>query len=268
MMRAFCAGAAFLLMLSIAFAQTLIVPGVSYEDSLQPGGGHLYSFNVSQSTRQVVITVTVSTGTYAPNILVGVDYVPHEQFYEMSSQGASRENYISALATDYVFWAGEWYILLQSGDTANITYNFRVNAYACINNCSARGVCEPATGTCACYGEYSGTDCSIQPFVSSLPVNFTENVGPDGDWDVFRLELPRRYAYATRHLYALCVVWLFVCLLSMDGISYFSFSFADVVLLGGSLLIRFIPICLWNFTRLRRLYPLSLLYGPIVRKKF
>lgn len=182
-------------------AQFQIEPGILYEDVLQPGTAHYYNFTVGPNVRHAVVSATALSGVYAPNILVGIDYVPDERHAEMSSQASSAENYISVVSSDYVFWSGQWILSLVSSDTTNVTFRFSVNLYECINNCTARGSCHADSGLCSCFGEYSGTDCSIEPFITALPANFSDNVGPDGDWDVFRLELPARYAYATRHLY-------------------------------------------------------------------
>jgi hypothetical protein len=180
-----------------------IQPSVLYTDSLPPGEGHLFAINITRPVRQVIISVeTEHESSLAPNIFVGFRYEPTSTQYDAQSQAVASGNYLNMLLIDYVQWEGEWVILLEAQSAAPdaVPFSLWVYAYECLNNCSGKGRCEPQSGVCVCDGERTGADCSIEPEVSALPATLTGDVGPDGDWDVYRLEVPPHYGASMRTL--------------------------------------------------------------------
>jgi hypothetical protein len=179
-----------------------VEPGILYTQELAAQQQVTFTFNVTNLIRHVVIaTESLTPFSNAPNLFIGIRFVPDELLYDKQSQGLAVENTISLLAADFLAWEGEWFITIEpSGGTA-VNFTFAIGAYECVNNCSGHGVCDVPSGLCACDAQRTGPDCTVEILPVTLPAVLEGDVGPDYDWDVYRLEIPPRYASATRSLY-------------------------------------------------------------------
>lgn len=179
-----------------------VIPGNLYSDIVFPSSLNNYTFSVTASVRQVVISAASVDNGDTPSIMVGFDYHPTILHNEDFSHSRPRLNRLQMLTADLVDWETKWVVTLEGAGASAMNYTFSVQLHDCLNGCSGHGVCVSATGECQCDASHRGADCSVQAEDMVLPAAVTGTVGPDGDWDIFRINVPQRYGAAARALYA------------------------------------------------------------------